>query len=554
MLKISSIARMVVLLASFVCGLSKVANGQNVQTNDPAAGIDLLNRYPTTLTEGDSAPERARVWEFTGADIFRLSHFDIKIGKDLQIAAGEADLGIGHCGDGAVWAVLLPRQSGELTSTATNHPEAIANVWLRFHPDQLDHLFPPETVFADGNTNLRVEILRIANHKLRSSWHMGNRVMIPDTNAMTVDVDTQARVRRFFSVDTTAQTAQYWTDFEQRAVRPPEMATPDATAKAFDQLWSAYDSQYAMFAIRPEVDWAKLREEYRPRAIACKTAPEFADVCAEMLRSLRDLHIWMSLAGEEVPVYNRTRPANSNPAAHEAILGSLNEAGAEVEWAVTGDKIGFIAISGWSDPETPKKCQEVLEKMRDTRGLIVDVRLNGGGSEDLAMALANRFVPKKFIYGYDQFRNGPSHTNLTEKYTRTISPAGPWRYNRPVIVLIGQKCLSSNESFIGMMTGDPDAILMGDHSGGSSGNPRSIDLPFDMIVSLPRWIDYRPDGEPVDIQGFQPQIQFTPEPGAFEGKRDDLLVAALARLKQEPLPHKPIAGAPHLSPIGRLRH
>jgi len=256
------------------------------------------------------------------------------------------------------------------------------------------------------------------------------------------------------------------------------------------------------------------------------------------LKPLRDLHVWMTLAGVNVPVFNRLRSANSNPSAHRAILGDLKQAG-RVQWAITPDKIGFIAIYGWDTaPEIPAQVDEALEQMRGTRGLIIDVRLNGGGDEPTAGKVAGRFLPKEFVYSFSQFRNGPSHTNLTEKYERKVSPRGPWRYNRPVMLLIGQKCMSSNESFIAMMSGDPDITIMGDRTCGSSGNPRIVKLPLDLTVSVPRWIDCLPDGKPLDERGFQPQIPFKPEPDAFEGERDDLLSAALDRLRMLPLPEK----------------
>ena len=313
------------------------------------------------------------------------------------------------------------------------------------------------------------------------------------------------------------------------------------TASAFDQLWEAFDRDYAMFALRPEVDWNQLRERYRPKALASRSTNEFAGVCSEMLKPLRDLHIWVTVAGQNVPVFNRPRTANANPGAHAAILGQLHEAG-QVQWAVTPDKIGFLAIYGWSDRHIPALCHQVLEQMRNTRGLIVDVRLNGGGSEDLAETVAGRFLEKEFVYAFSQFRNGPSHTDLTAKLERRVSPEGPWRYDRPVVLLIGQKCMSSNESFIAMMSGAQQVTVMGDHTCGSSGNPEIIHLPLDMTVSVPRWIDYLPDGTPLDERGFQPQIVFHPSLGAFEGERDDLLTAALARLRSAPLPEQPVAG------------
>jgi len=492
--------------------------------------VDLLARYPAKLTAGDSQPDHARPWDFTGDDLFRLSGFTLAVGGEFRVQTGPADLGIGHCADGAVWAVVIPRESGRLVSQVKSQEEPVAHVWLRFHPREINHLFPPGTVSAQPDRGLEAQVRGIAEHKVTSSWHANGKALIPEPKDLTVDVDTKGGRRRFFVVDTKAATAEYIPAFADRPVKPAPLLTAESAQSAFDQLWEAFDRDYAMFVLRPEVDWAELRKQYRPKALQSKTTEEFARVCAQMLKPLRDLHVWLTVAGRHVPVFNRPRSANANPSARRAILGDLSQKGS-VEWAVTSDSIGYLAIPGWSDPAIPGDCDAVLEEMRDLRGLILDVRLNGGGSEPLAREVAGRFLPEEFVYGYSQFRNGPSHTNLTPMCERRVHPRGPWCYQRPVVVLIGQKCMSSNESFVAMMSGDPEALIMGDHTCGSSGNPEIIHLPLDMTVSVPRWIDYLPDATPLDERGFQPYIRFDPNPGAFAADRDELLTAALERLR-----------------------
>ncbi|MGH7967317.1 MAG: S41 family peptidase [Limisphaerales bacterium] len=498
----------------------------------PCRSIDLLERYPTHLVAGDTQPNNARPWRFEGSDVFDLSSFRLAVGDDLKLELGPSTLGVGHCADGAVWAAVIPRKQGEISSKAEGHPEAVAHVWLRFHPKEINRLFPPPTVSTAEDAALESQLRSIASHKFTSSWHAGGDAMIPEPKDMTVDVDTTNSVRRFFVVDTEAQTARYISAFAGRPLKPAPALSADLARRAFDELWEAFDRDYAMFTLRPEVDWAEMRARHRPKGLSAKSTYELAGIFAEMLRPLRDLHIWLRVAGTDVPVFNRPRYANANPSATRVLIGELQEAGPGVEWNITSDKVGYLTIRGWSDSNVPAQCDEVLEQMRDTRGLIVDVRVNGGGSEDLAQEVARRFIVKDFVYAYSQFRNGPGHNDLTQKMARSISPPGPWRYEHPVVLLIGQKCMSSNESFVAMMSGDPDLTTMGDHTCGSSGNPRMLELPLDITVSVPRWIDYLPDGSPLDERGFQPQVPFKPKPGAFEGNRDDLLSAALERLRR----------------------
>jgi hypothetical protein len=495
------------------------------------ADVDLLQRYPTPLEAGDTAPDRARPWQFAAGDIFQITGFTNEMARNLHVQTGAADLGLGHCADGAVWALVVPHKNGKLSSTATNSEESITHVWLRFHPRLLNVLFPPKSVIGGGSTNLLPVMRAIAAHKFRSSFHAGENALIPKPNDVIIDADTPERLRRFFVVDRGEKTAAYANAFEHQAFRPHPALTSALAEEVFDQIWDAFDTTYAMFVIRPEVDWDRLRDQWRPKALACQTSDAFAVVCAEMLKPLRDLHVSLSLAGTDIPVFDRPRAANSNPPAHKHILGDLHVAG-RLQWAVTPDKIGFAAIYGWDDGSVPEQFDKALEQMRDTKGLIVDVRWNGGGNERLAQQVAGRFLQKETVYAYDQFRDGLERTNLTKRFPRKAAPLGPWRYEKPVILLIGQKCMSSGESFVGMMMGASNVTTMGDHTCGSSGNPQVLELPLEMTVGVPRWIDYLPDGTPLDERGFTPQIPFTPPPDGLAGNRDDLLSAALERLRK----------------------
>lgn len=494
-----------------------------------SAPIDLLERYPTGLTEGDSDGRRARSWEFGEQDVFSLSAFELRVGK-FKLDIGKADLGIGRSQDGAVWAVIVPQKAGTMTSQFGE--EKTAHVWLRFHPRLIRELFAEKTVGTDGNRKLTREIRRIANAKIRSSWQAGGRALIPPPESMTVDVDTVSGVRRFFIVDRKEGTTRYVNAFEKRAVPAMPKFDPAKAESAFDALWSAFDREYAMFGLRPEVEWSRSRERFRPLALKSTSTAEFADVCNRMLLELKDLHVFVSVNGEVLPAYTRPRPLNANPRAWKGILPSLQRAGREVLWAKTKDKIGYLCITGWSNHETPDVVDKTLDELRDTRGLVFDVRLNGGGGELLARDVAGRFHGEEYVYAHSRFRNGPAHDDLGPTRSRTLKPRGPWRYGKPVMLLIGQRCMSSNEAFVLMMAGAPNVTTFGDRTAGSSANPRQVKLPFAITVKLPRWIALQPDGKPLDTIGIAPDVRFEAKDDSFTGNRDALLAAALKRLRQ----------------------
>jgi Bacterial Ig-like domain len=194
--------------------------GLSLLLGSTAAAVNLLETYPTKLATGLLEPAQARAWQFNQNDIFRVSSFQLEVAGKLKVETGPADLGIGHCTDGAVFAVLVPTEKGTLTRGGGGTPEAIAHIWLRFHPGEINRLFPPDTV--SGGTNGGAALAKmhaIAGTKFRASYHAGMNAMIPEPKDMTVDVDTKSGVRRFFMVDTRAGKAEYVAAFEKQPVR-----------------------------------------------------------------------------------------------------------------------------------------------------------------------------------------------------------------------------------------------------------------------------------------------------------------------------------------------
>jgi hypothetical protein len=497
------------------------ATSHPVATSQP---ILLLGLYPTTLTEGNTNPADACEWEFSPDDVYALSKFAFEGDDGLRVKTGPADLGIGHCAHGAVWAVVLPRQRSQMVSSAAKRAEEPEHIWLRFHPAYIGTILPPDTVRGPGDKTRFSRMQRIAGHKMKSSFHAGRRAMIPPPSIIVLDIDTRGGMRRFFMIDRDADAAQYVQAFEDQTVPAVTPISGEEATRIFDTVWSAFDEHYPMFGLRPEVEWNALRALHRARAARCANTYEAAQVLADLLRPLRDRHITVSAGGEPLQVFSQVRPLNANPQAAPKIVGALHKAPGDVLWG-TSDRVGYISIPHWRSPMISGAVDEILDQMDDVRG-----------AEGRAQQVAGRFARKPVVYAHSRVRTGPKHDDLSELRPRSIEPRGPSTFDKPVIVLIGNRSMSSNESFIAMMGELPQVTLMGVSTAGSSGNPKVIEAGADVQVRVPQWIDYRPDGKPLDEIGIDPDVVFAAKAGAFAGNRDDLLAAALERLQPTAAP------------------
>lgn len=537
---------------------------------------DLTARYPATLD--GSEPAVGREWTCDAGDVWELTEFTFKLDGQLEIRMGPSLATFGHSGTNVVWAhvdALSPATGGAITTHLPGGGEGVVSVWMRFNPALVGELFPAPTVVARDPTGKAAEAKqsaeaeraaeakgaaeetawskrageattwakRAAAWKMRASWHSGNLPVIPWRKSIVLDIETTSGARRFYGVDTEARTVKYEPYFESRAL-PKLVPVEQADAlKAFDAVWQSFDREYAMFAIRPQVDWTKLRNEHRPRAESAKTSYEVAAAVADMLAALCDLHVWVTCGDEGVPCYRRNRPLNGDPEAVRAMLGGLTDSHKDAMWGRTDDGLAYLNIYALEKPELPQVVDEMLEMLGDSWGLVIDLRFNGGGGEDLGQQIAGRFLDRPALYSRHQYRSGPAHTDLGAMRDRVVRPRGPWRWQAPVVVLIGQRTMSSAESFALMLAQCPGVVTLGDRTAGSSGKPRRLDVGIGITVNMPTWVDYLPDGTPLEECGITPSVAVAPGDSAARGKVDPVLEAALAHLRKQP-PDARIPGRP----------
>ncbi len=90
-----------------------------------------------------------------------------------------------------------------------------------------------------------------------------------------------------------------------------------------------------------------------------------------------------------------------------------------------------------------------------------------------------------------------------------LNPRGAWQYTGRVLLLIGRRCASSNESFIAAMRQLPNVTLVGDQTAGSSASPGTFPLASGWTYTVSRWIEYTADGQVIEDVGISPHVFVT---------------------------------------------
>lgn len=340
-----------------------------------------------------------------------------------------------------------------------------------------------------------------------------------------------------------------------RTLAPGEAAptlTPLDAKKAAEKFEDAFMRRYSYRTRIADVDWSREFAAMRPRLEGATTPAMFARAAAELLAKAKDPHISVRVGPSFVPAFRRNVAWNFDAKRVEAAVPKLTRHNNTVWTGTFDDGIGYILIAGWPGGAEARQelaaAFEALTSFAAAPGLIIDVRPNGGGDELSARRLASRFVGEPTPYSTNDIIDPALPGGFTERITRTLEPApaseGP-RVTCRTAVLIGPACLSSNESFIAMMrplAPKPGAevaaarcVLVGDTTGGSSGNPKSHDLGIGVTVTLPSWRDYLMDGTMLEGRGIAPDIavKWVAGPGAG----DPVIEAALAWLRT-PRPKK----------------
>jgi C-terminal processing protease CtpA/Prc len=205
-----------------------------------------------------------------------------------------------------------------------------------------------------------------------------------------------------------------------------------------------------------------------------------------------------------------------------------------------GEGIAYIALNSFSSNEVSSLFGEAFDEIRQAKGLIIDVRNNGGGSSQHGYAIISRLIDKpipdslwKTRKYMPAFRAWGREEQWHEGGHDMIEPKGEKHYTGPVVVLTGPGTVSAAEDFVVALHACGRATLVGEKTTGTTGQPLIIKLPRGGKARICTKRDTYPDGREFVGIGVIPDVEVHPTQESIAAGRDPVLEKAVEVLAKQ---------------------
>ena len=330
---------------------------------------------------------------------------------------------------------------------------------------------------------------------------------------------------------------------------------------SFDTLWHLFDEHYAFFDLHG-VDWQDVYRRHRPGVSRTTTAPELFATFGQMLAPLDDGHVTIAAPG----LFHQRRRNIDLRSAMQAVFGTpdsritprttVNAVAARIEdtvlepfattrtplvracndilaWCTLQPGIGYLNVLrlfGFADTDAARRADDlphsrravaeflrddlaaldaaldvILGDLRQCRGVIVDLRINGGGFDRAGLAIASRFADRCRLAFSKHARDGAGWTAVQPIEVEM----GREAFSGPLVVMISPLCVSAGEVFALAMRALPQVIVMGQRTAGMLSDNLLKPLPNGWELSLSNEIYTSCDGHVFEGRGVAPDVPET---------------------------------------------
>lgn len=250
----------------------------------------------------------------------------------------------------------------------------------------------------------------------------------------------------------------------------------------FEALWKIIDEHYCFFNEKNSqygLDWNEVRARYAPQFDDRMTEAQLFEVLGNMLGELRDGHVNMYSSWDVARnwSWHEDYPSNVSDTLLRRYLGTDYRIAASLKYRVLDDQVGYVRCASFASSFGEGNLDQVMLYLAPCRGLIIDLRGNGGGMITAAEQLASRFTNRKTLVGYMQHKTGKGYSDFSSRQAQYILPSAGLRWQKQVVVLTNRSVYSAANEFVKYMHCFDHVKIVGDTTGGGAGMPFNGELP-----------------------------------------------------------------------------
>ena len=195
-----------------------------------------------------------------------------------------------------------------------------------------------------------------------------------------------------------------------------------------------------------------------------------------------------------------------------------------IDYKKLSDDIGYIRISSFIGIDTSKEFIIALNRLKDSKGLILDLRGNSGGLFQNAIIISNLFMKNGTIVNVIA-RQGKKNT-----YSATDEGC---IYNNPLVVLIDGTSASASEILSSALKDNKRAVLIGTKTYGKGLVQKVFSLPNKSGMNLTIAKYLTPNGVDINKKGIAPDYVVTFTHNDFINNIDSQMAFAKKYLENE---------------------
>ncbi len=226
-------------------------------------------------------------------------------------------------------------------------------------------------------------------------------------------------------------------------------------------------------------------------------------------------------------------------------------------------QIAYVSLNSFENWDAYNQFEQLLPEFRKAKGIIIDLRFNGGGNTEIGAGILQYLINGNKLYGarsssrfhvpafkaWGKFQNPKDTANNADvkkmilsyhdnyfyhfEYYPQSNDAKGKRIIVPTAILIGHNTASAAEDFLIYADKQSHMTKIGENTFGSTGQPYMFDLPGGGSARVCTKKDTYPDGREFVGYGIKPDIEVKRTLDDYQRGKDRVLERSIDYLKKK---------------------